>query len=144
MSMRKSNILSYLGIFLRHSGLEFRSELTLDQDRQFNICPKKRSSNMGQHLSLLSMPFGSSQETMTTTDDNDNAKMKANVEDQNANFTFRLYSFSKCRFAEFYLADKGERIKKSAVTTTLSKEKKTEKEFLLSTHHMFYPIPVNE
>lgn len=105
---------------------------------------------MGQHLSLLSMPlllsmpFGSSQETMTTTDDNDNAKMKANVEDQNANFTFRLYSFSKCRFAEFYLADKGERIKKSAVTTTLSKEKKTEKEFPLSTHHMFYPIPVNE
>ena len=99
---------------------------------------------MGQHLSLLSMPFGSSQETMTTTDDNDNAKMKANVEDQNANFTFRLYSFSKCRFAEFYLADKGKRIKKSAVTTTLSKEKKTEKEFLLSTHHMFYPIPVNE
>ena len=143
MSMRKSNILSYLGIFLRHSGLEFRRELTLDQDRQFNICPKKRSSNTGQHLSLLSMPFGSSQETMTTTDDNDNAKMKANVEDQNANFTFRLYSFSKCRFAECYLADKGKRIKKSAVTT-LSKEKKTEKEFLLSTHHMFYPIPVNE
>jgi hypothetical protein len=72
------------------------------------------------------MPFGSSQETMTTTDDNDNAKMKANVEDQNANFTFRLYSFSKCRFAEFYLADKGKRIKKSAVTT-LSKEKNGEK-----------------
>ena len=141
MSMRKSNILSYLGIFLRHSGLEFRRELTLDQDRQFNICPKKRSSNTGQHLSLLCMPFGSSQETMTTNDDD--AKMKANVEDQNANFTFRLYSFSKCRFAECYLADKGKRIKKSAVTT-LSKEKKTEKEFLLSTHHMFYPIPVNE
>jgi hypothetical protein len=87
--MRKSNFLSYLGIFLRHSGLEFRRELTLDQDRQFNICPKKRSSNTGQHLSLLSMPFGSSQETMTTTGD-DNAKMKANVEDENANFTFHL------------------------------------------------------
>ena len=50
------------------------------------------------------MPFGSSQETMTTTDDN--AKMKANVEDQNANFTFHLYSFSKCRYAEFYLAER--------------------------------------
>ena len=80
---------------------------------------------------------------MTTTDDDDNAKMKANVEDQNANFTFCLYSLSKCRFAELYLADKGKRIKKSAVTT-LSKEKKIEKEFLLSTHHMFYPMPVNE
>jgi hypothetical protein len=34
---------------------------------------------MGQYLSLLSMPFSSSQETMTTTDDN--AKMKANIED---------------------------------------------------------------
>jgi hypothetical protein len=40
MSMRKSNILSYLGIFLRHCGSEFRRELTLDQDRQFNTCPK--------------------------------------------------------------------------------------------------------
>jgi predicted nucleic-acid-binding Zn-ribbon protein len=141
MSMRKSNILSYLGIFLRHSGSEFRRELTLDQDRQFNTCPKKTFFKYGQHLSLLSMPFGSSQETMTTTDDN--AKMKANVEDQNANFTFHLYSFSKCKYAEFYLADKGKRIKKSAVTT-LSKEKNAEKKFLLSTHHMFYPIPVNE
>jgi hypothetical protein len=77
---------------------------------------------MGQHSSLLSMPFSSSQETMTTTDDN--AKMKANIEDQNANFTFRLYSFSKCRYAEFYLGDKRKRIKKSAVIP-LSKEKKT-------------------
>jgi hypothetical protein len=96
---------------------------------------------MGQIHYLLSMHFGSSQETMTTTDDN--AKMKANVEDQNANFTFHLYSFSKCKYAVFYLADKGKRIKGSAVTT-LSKEKKTEKKFLLSTHHMFYPILVNE
>jgi hypothetical protein len=47
MSMRKFNILSYLGIFLRHSGLEFRSELTLDQDRQSNICPKKRFFKYG-------------------------------------------------------------------------------------------------
>ena len=98
----------------------------------------------GATSSLLSMPFGSSQKMMTTTNDDDNATMNVNIEDQDANFTFRLYSFSKCRYAEFYLADKGKRIKKSSVTTTLSKEKKTEKEFLLSTHHMFYPIPVNE
>lgn len=78
---------------------------------------------------------------MTTTDNN--AKMKVNVEDQDANFTFHLYSFSKCKYVEYYLADKGKRIKKSAVTT-LSKEKNAEKKFLLSAHHMFYPIPVNK
>jgi hypothetical protein len=39
--------------------------------------------------------------------------------------------------------DKGKRIKESAVTT-LSKENKTEKKFLLSTHHMFYSILINE
>ena len=68
---------------------------------------------------------------------------RVNLEDQDANFTFHLYSFSKCKYVEFYLADKGKRIKKSAVTT-LSKEKNAEKKFLLSTHHMFYSILVNE
>jgi hypothetical protein len=76
MSMRKSNILRYLGIFLRHSGLEFRRELTLDQDRLFNTCSKNVLQIWANPL-LLSMHFGSSQETMTTTDDN--AKIKMNV-----------------------------------------------------------------
>jgi ribosomal protein S27AE len=74
-----------------------------------NICPKC-SSNMVKHPSLLSMPFASSQKMMTTTTDDDNATKKVNIEDQDANFTFRFYSCSKCGYTEFYLADKGKRI----------------------------------
>ena len=51
------------------------------------ICPKC-SSNMVQHPSLLSMPFGSSQKMMTTTTTEDNATMKVNIEDHDANFNF--------------------------------------------------------
>jgi ribosomal protein S27AE len=72
------------------------------------ICPKC-SSNMVQHPSLLSMPFGSSQKMMTTTTE-DNATMKVNIEDHDANFNFRFYSCNKCGYTEFYLADKGKRI----------------------------------
>lgn len=50
---------------------------------------------MVQHPSLLSMPFGSSQKMMTTTNDDDNATMNVNIEDQDANFTFRFYSWQQ-------------------------------------------------
>jgi predicted nucleic-acid-binding Zn-ribbon protein len=65
---------------------------------------------MVKHPSLLSMPFASSQKMMTTTTTDDNATKKVNIEDQDANFTFRFYSCSKCGYTEFYLADKGKRI----------------------------------
>jgi predicted nucleic-acid-binding Zn-ribbon protein len=73
-----------------------------------NIC-QKCSSNMVKHPSLLSMAFASSQKMMPTTTD-DNATLNVNIEDQDANFTFRFYSCSKCGYTEFYLADKEKRI----------------------------------
>jgi hypothetical protein len=54
-----------------------------------------------------------------------------------------IYILSANVDMQSFILLKGKRIKESAVTT-LSKEKNAEKKFLLSTHHMFYSIPVNE
>jgi predicted nucleic-acid-binding Zn-ribbon protein len=61
---------------------------------------------MVKHPSLLSMPFSSSQEMATA---NDTAR-RVNLEDQDANFTFRFNSCSKCGYTEFYIYNKGKRI----------------------------------
>jgi len=55
---------------------------------------------------LLSMPL-TSQAQMSVG--NANIK-KANIEDQEASFTFRFNSCSKCGYTEFYLAEKGQRV----------------------------------
>ena len=100
-----------------------------------NICPKC-SSNMVQHPSLLSMPFGSSQKMMTTTNDDDNATMNVNIEDQDANFTFRFYSCSKCGYTEFYLADKGKRIRNQLLLR--SQKKRMQSKSLFSTLIVYF------
>jgi predicted nucleic-acid-binding Zn-ribbon protein len=68
------------------------------------ICPKCTSS-MVDHPSVVSMPLSSSQEMET-----DANITKANIEDQDANFTFRFRSCSKCGYTEFYLGEKGKRV----------------------------------
>jgi predicted nucleic-acid-binding Zn-ribbon protein len=61
---------------------------------------------MVQHQSLLSMPL-TSQAQMSV----DNTKIKsANIEDQEASFTFRFNSCSKCGYTEFYLVEKGQKV----------------------------------
>jgi predicted nucleic-acid-binding Zn-ribbon protein len=61
---------------------------------------------MVDHPSLVSMPLSSSQEMRTA----DNTVKKANIEDQDANFSFRFRSCSKCGYTEFYLGEKGKRV----------------------------------
>jgi predicted nucleic-acid-binding Zn-ribbon protein len=61
---------------------------------------------MVEHPALLSMPYSSSQEVATA---NGTAR-KVNLEDQDANFTFRFSSCSKCGYTEFYINNKGKRI----------------------------------
>ena len=69
-------------------------------------CPKC-SSDMIKHPSVLSMPLTSAkpQSTADTTKKNMNI-----IEDQDANFTFRFHSCSKCGYNELYLHNKGKRI----------------------------------
>jgi predicted nucleic-acid-binding Zn-ribbon protein len=52
------------------------------------------------------MPLSSSQEMRTA----DSTVKKANIEDQDANFSFRFRSCSKCGYTEFYLGEKGKRV----------------------------------
>jgi predicted nucleic-acid-binding Zn-ribbon protein len=61
---------------------------------------------MVDHPSLVSMPLSSSQEMRTA----DSTVKKANIEDQDANFSFRFRSWSKCGYTEFYLGEKGKRV----------------------------------
>lgn len=70
-----------------------------------NICPKY-SSNMVQHQSLISIPL-SSLGKITSIDSEDAVTKRVNIEDQDANFTFRFSSCSKCGYTEFYLNNKG-------------------------------------
>lgn len=69
------------------------------------ICPKC-TSNMVDHPSLVSMPLSSPQKMGT----GDNNIITANIEDQDANFTFRFRSCSKCGYTEFFLGEKGKRV----------------------------------
>jgi predicted nucleic-acid-binding Zn-ribbon protein len=77
----------------------------INNNNNKNICPKC-SSEMILHPSSLSMPL-TSQTQMSVN--NTNIK-KTNIEDQEASFTFRFNSCSKCGYTEFYLAEKGKRI----------------------------------
>lgn len=65
------------------------------------ICPKRTSNP-----SLVSMPLSSPQKMGT----GDNNIITANIEDQDANFTFHFRSCSKCGYTEFYLDEKGRRV----------------------------------
>ena len=67
-------------------------------------CPKC-SSDMIQHPSMLSMPLTSPKPQSNSTKEN-----IMNIEDQDANFTFRFHSCSKCGYAELYLHEKGKRV----------------------------------
>jgi hypothetical protein len=76
----------------------------------------------GATSSLLSMPFGSSQKMMTTTNDDDNATMNVNIEDQDANFTFRFYSCSKCGYRrrnQLLLRSQKKRMQSKSLFSTL-------------------------
>jgi predicted nucleic-acid-binding Zn-ribbon protein len=68
-------------------------------------CPKC-SSDMIKHESMLSMPLTSSEPQSTA----DTTKKNMNIEDQDANFTFRFHSCSKCGYTELYLHGKGKRV----------------------------------
>ena len=68
-------------------------------------CPKC-SSYMIQHPSMLSMPLTSPEPQSTA----DTTKKNMNIEDQDANFTFRFHSCSKCGYTELYLHGKGKRV----------------------------------
>ena len=68
-------------------------------------CPKC-SSDMIKHPSMLSMPLTSSEPQSMP----DITKKNMNIEDQDANFTFRFHSCSKCGYTELYLHEKGKRV----------------------------------
>jgi ribosomal protein S27AE len=68
-------------------------------------CPKC-SSDMIKHPSMLSMPLTSSEPQSMP----DITKKNMNIEDQDANFTFRFHSCSKCGYIELYLHEKGKRV----------------------------------
>ena len=70
-------------------------------------CPKC-SSDMVQHLSLLSMPLTSSSSSLQQNAEEETEKM--NIEDQDANFIFKFISCVKCGYSEFFLNNVGRRI----------------------------------
>jgi predicted nucleic-acid-binding Zn-ribbon protein len=80
-------------------------KLSVQMTSEDIFCPKC-TSNMVDHPSLVSLPLSSSQEMGTSG----NTITKANIEDQDANFTFRFRSCSKCRYTEFFLGEKGKRV----------------------------------
>ena len=64
-----------------------------------NKCPKC-SSTMTQHPSVVSMPLSSSSHIVRDI-------KNINVQDQDANFTFKFKSCKKCGYSEFYLSNSG-------------------------------------
>jgi predicted nucleic-acid-binding Zn-ribbon protein len=64
-----------------------------------NKCPKC-SSTMTQHPSVVSMPLSSSSQIVRDM-------KNINVQDQDANFTFKFKSCKKCGYSEFYLSNSG-------------------------------------
>jgi predicted nucleic-acid-binding Zn-ribbon protein len=64
-----------------------------------NKCPKC-SSTMTQHPSVVSMPLSSSSQIVRDM-------KNINVQDQDANFTFKFKSCKKCGYSECYLSNSG-------------------------------------